>query len=397
MDIEELRRLMADMESDRVERTVSKSDASKLAQAACAFANDLPRHRLPGYLLIGVDDKTGDAVGLTITDEDLRNLAGLRADGNILPIPAITVERHHLSDTEGDVAVVTVLPSDLPPVRYKGQCWIRVGPRRAVASEMEERILSERRAALAMTFDARPCPGATLHDLTIDLFRLTYLPNAVSSDEIEANNRDVRKQLSSLRFYDLRHDSPTYAGVLLFGEDPLRYVPGAFVQFMRYRGLNLVDDVEDAHEFSGDLLTMLRELDSFVPLQVQRRPEAASAFREIMVEDYPVVALRELLMNAVMHRWYDQSTAPIRVNWFIDRVEIQSPGGLYGEATPENFPRQTAYRNPVLAEAMKVLGFVNRYGRGVLRAQDALARNGNPPAEFEFQPTFVLATVRRRL
>ena len=63
-------------------------------------------------------------------------------------------------------------------------------------------------------------------------------------------------------------------------------------------------------------------------------------------------------------------------------------------ASPENFPRQTAYRNPVLAEAMKVLGFANRSGRGVIRAQEALARNGNPPAEFEFQSMFVLATLR---
>jgi ATP-dependent DNA helicase RecG len=64
---------------------------------------------------------------------------------------------------------------------------------------------------------------------------------------------------------------------------------------------------------------------------------------------------------------------------------------------PENFPRQTDYRNPVIAEAMATLGYVNAYGRGVLRSQDALAKNGNPPAEFaKDEPTQFLATIRRK-
>ena len=100
-------------------------------------------------------------------------------------------------------------------------------------------------------------------------------------------------------------------------------------------------------------------------------------------------------MNAIMHRLYE-STSPIRFYWFSDRIEVQNPGGLFGEATPENFPRQNSYRNPVVAEAMKVLGYVNKYGRGVLRAQEALRINGNPPLDFKFEPTYFLAIVRRR-
>jgi ATP-dependent DNA helicase RecG len=116
--------------------------------------------------------------------------------------------------------------------------------------------------------------------------------------------------------------------------------------------------------------------------------------RERNQDDYPVVAVKELLMNAVVHRSYETS-APIRFYWFSDRIEIQNPGGLYGEATPENFPRQNTYRNPVLAEAMKVLGYVNKFGRGVLRAREALAENGSPPPEFGFEPHYFLATIRR--
>jgi ATP-dependent DNA helicase RecG len=92
-------------------------------------------------------------------------------------------------------------------------------------------------------------------------------------------------------------------------------------------------------------------------------------------------------MNAVAHRSYEASS-PIRFYRFANRLEIISPGPLYGEATPANFPRQTSYRNPVIAEALAVLGFVNQYGRGVLRAQAALKANASPEAQFEFGDTF---------
>lgn len=388
---QELRALMFDLESDSVERTVSTRDTDKFGEAICAFSNDFPNHRQPGYLLIGVDD-SGSPSGLQVTDQLLLNLAALRSDGNVQPLPAMTVQKYTLP--EGDVAVIQVLPSDLPPVRYRGRVWIRIGPRRAIANETEERVLPERRTALAVTFDARPCVGSSLEDLSLDLFLATHLRSAVAREVIDANQRSIEEQLAALRFFDLGCGCPTHAGILLFGRDPLRWLPGAYLQFLRVNGTRLTDDVVTEHRFHGDLLTVLRELDSFVPLQVNRRPRPVSAMRETIEVDYPVWALREVLFNAIMHRWYEGSTAPIRFYWFSEHVEIQSPGGLYGEATPENFPNQNAYRNQVIAEAMKVLGYVNRFGRGVLQAQEFLAQNGNPPAEFTFQPTYVLATIR---
>lgn len=84
-----------------------------------------------------------------------------------------------------------VFPSDLPPVRYKGRVWIRVGPRRAIASEAEERILAERRVAQARTWDARPCREATLDSLALDLFAVGYRLFAVAPEVIEENNRSL--------------------------------------------------------------------------------------------------------------------------------------------------------------------------------------------------------------
>ena len=93
--------------------------------------------------------------GIKVTDDLLKNLAGIRSDGNILPQPMMSVAKFSLAG--GDVAVVEVQPSDLPPVRYKGRVYIRIGPRKAIANEQEERALSERRVVQAKSFDALPC------------------------------------------------------------------------------------------------------------------------------------------------------------------------------------------------------------------------------------------------
>lgn len=387
----ELESLLSDLESDRVERTVSVSNTDIFAQAVCVFANDLAGHRVPGYLLIGVDDD-GALSGLRVSDGLLQNLGALRSDGNILPIPAIQVHRFEFDN--GDVAVVEVAPSDMPPVRYKGQVWVRIGPRKAVASEQEERILMERRVARARSFDALPCPDATLEDLDHDLFLISYRRRALSEAVIAENHRDLPHQLASLRFYDLRANCPTHAGVLLFTQRPAHFIPGAYVQFLRLAGSDSASPVVDSKEIHGDLATVLQTLDLLIDVNVQSRPVYVSTLRETTVSDYPRTALRELLLNAVMHRNYESNT-PIRFYWFADKVCIENSGGLYGEAAG-HFPERNDYRNPVVAEAMRSLGYVNRYGQGIARARKALRDNGNPPAEFTMDSRWFSVTVRPR-
>ena len=389
---DQLLSLLADHEFDVVEFTTSTKNTDKFCEAICAFANDFPNRRQPGYLLVGVNDD-GTASGLAVTDQLLRRLADLRSNVNLEPLPAMTVEKYTLPD--GEIAVVEVLPSDLPPVRYRGRVWIRVGPARRGANQQEERILVEKRTALQKPFDIRPCHGCTLDDLVLDLFSVGYLPAAVDRDVIAENQRGIPEQMASLRLYDLAADCPTNAVALLFAKDPLRWIAGAYVQFVRWAGTTMADDPVSAKSFFGDLLTVLREVASFVELQAASYPVAETPFRERPEIDYPPVAIREILMNAIMHRSYE-SNAPVQFYWYEDRIDIQSPGGLYGMASPENFPRQTDYRNPVIAEAMATLGYVNHFGRGVIRAQDVLRRNGNPQAEFTFDPSHVLATIRRK-
>jgi ATP-dependent DNA helicase RecG len=388
---DELKGLLADVESARAERTISITNTDKFAEAICTFANDLPNYRLPGYLLIGVQD-SGKLAGLTVTDELLKNLGGIRSDGNILPQPRMNVAKFSFS--EGDVAVVEVFPSELPPVRYKGRVHIRVGPRKALATVEEERVLTERRVLLARSFDARPCLEAKIDDIALGQFD-AYRRVAVDPATIEENQRPLQLQLASLRLYDPDRTCPTNAGILLFGKHPRFFLPGAYVQYLKLPGETLTDLPEDQAEISGDLHSVLRELEGRSRLLIRTTMRSVGAFEERLFPDYPEWALRELLMNAVMHRNYD-SNSPIRFYAFRDHIEIQNPGGLYGEATAENFPTRNSYRNPVIAEAMKSLGFVNRFGYGVQRAQALLKQNGNPPAIFDFDPHSVLVKIYRR-
>jgi ATP-dependent DNA helicase RecG len=389
VDLAELAALLIDLESDRSERTVSTRDTDKFGEAICAFANDLAHHRQPGYLFVGASPD-GRAAGVSITDQLLQNLAALRTDGNLLPAPVMNVAKVTLGG--GEMAVVEVLPSELPPVRYKGTVWVRVGPRRARANEADERVLSERRAAYARTWDARPCMQAELADLALGLFE-AYKLEAVAKDVLDENHRSITDQLASLRFLDRHSGRPTHAAILLFAKDVLEFVPGAYVQYVRYAGPDMSSDVERERRFTGDLLAMLRDLSSLAEEIANGRPVEVGPLQETTIYDFPPAAVREVFVNAVVHRDY-QSNTPVLIAHFPDRLEIHNPGGLYGDIRPEDFPGATAYRNPVLAEAAKVLGFVNRFGRGVPRTKAAMRKNRSPAPEFLPRERHFLVTLR---
>ena len=118
--------------------------------------------------------------------------------------------------------------------------------------------------------------------------------------------------------------------------------------------------------------------------------------REQRKSSVPFEALQQLLRNALLHRTYEASNAPVRVTWFDDRVEIHSPGGPFGQVTIETIgqPGLTDYRNPTLAGVLNRLGFVQRFGVGIQIARDRLAQNGNPPLEFQASVGAVAAIVR---
>ena len=377
---EALQGLLSEVESYSLEKTTSTDNMDKFCQAICAFSNDMPNSKKNGYLLIGVKDN-GELSGLKVDDKLLLKIANIRTDGNILPQPLMNVES--ISFDKGDVLVVEVQPSEFPPVRYRGRIWVRMGPLKSMATEAEIKQLTERRLSNIRTFDAMPCLGTTINDLDISLIKKEFLHRAVAEDILAEDRRSLEEQLATLGLYDLRYGCPTNGAIVLFGKNPELYLHGSYVQYVRFKGSDRGGDILNEHKFAGNLCSQLPKIDVFVETSIsQKRPIPISVLREKTVSKYPYWATRELLMNAIMHRDYE-SNAPVQFYEYDDHIEIQNPGGLYGKVSKENFPNVSDYRNPFIAEAMKTLGYVNRFSRGVYRVQKELNENGNGKAIFD--------------
>jgi ATP-dependent DNA helicase RecG len=387
--------LLNDLESDRAERKASINDIDRISEAICAFANDLPNHRQPGVVFIGANDN-GSCAHLPVTDRLLLTLAELRSNGNILPFPMMTVQKKHLNGCE--LAVIVVEPSDDPPVRFRGRTYVRVGPRRAIATHQEERHLSEKRRFRNQPYDIQPVSYATLNDLDLELFRRVYLPSALPVDILEENHRSLEQQLASMRFTTIEPQAlPTTLGILVLGKDPGQFMPGAYIQFARFDGTELTDPIKDQKEISGPLPDLLKMADEILQINIATTLDITTQLADTRHSDYPIRALQQLVRNAILHRTYEGSNAPVRIYWYADRIEIYNPGGPYGAVTRENFgtPGITDYRNPHLAETMKKLGYTQLSGIGISLARQELEKNGNPPLEYNVEASHMLVTIRK--
>ena len=395
LENEDLMRLLGQIESDRVEfkEVLSRSTSDDIRGAICAFANDLPDHREPGVAFVGVRDD-GSVAGLTVTDELLRQLADMKTDGNIVPLPSMTVGKRTLPD--GDVAVIIVQPSDSPPVRCRGRIHIRIGPRRGIATAQDERILNEKRRFGDIPFDIYPVPSATLPDLDLLQFEREYLAQAFAPDILESNDRSIEEKLAATKMVASMDDTtPTILGLLVIGKNPQDFLPGAYVQFLRLAGTEVTDPVLDEEVISGTISDILRRLDEKLNSHNRTAVDILSESVERQKSTYPITALQQIARNAVMHRSYEGNNAPVRVYWYDDRIEIMSPGGVFGTVTADNFgqPGVTAYRNPNLAESMRNLGFVQRYGIGISLAKRLLREAGHPDIAFNADTNNVLVTI----
>lgn len=387
-------RLLTDPESDRIERTreFSASTKENVREAVCAFANDLAGHNAPGIIFIGAQDDGSPAEGFVVTDALLLSLSDIKPDGNILPPPTLFVEKRTLSGHE--FAVVTVWPCDTPPVRFKGRIHVRWGPRRGLATAQDERILNERRRSRDRPFDVQPMAAAGLEELDRMRFEQEYLPSLVARDVLRANDRTLEQKLAATKMI-VAEDAPvpTVLGLLVCGKDPSRWIPGSYTQFLRVDGKDLTDPILDEETIYGTIADQIRRLEEKLESHNRRRVDFAQADRESVTEDYALEGVRQLVRNAFLHRSYESTNAPVRLYWFEDRLEIHNPGGPFGSVTRENFgqPGVTDYRNPNLAEALRALGFVQRFGAGI-----AIARKQfGPRLRFEVQLGLVAAIVLR--
>ena len=293
----ELEATMIDLESDLVERKESAQDGRKIRRNICAFANDLPANGRPGVLLVGVGDD-GSCASLTVDDALLTALANVAGEGLILPLPSMTVQKRVLRGCE--VAVVTVSPSAEPPVWFQGRVWVRVGPSVREASVADEKRLGERRRAGDLPFDSKPAGRASLAELDAAFVREHYLPSAIDREVLRQNARSFEEQLHSLR---LAHDgAPTWGALIALATDPLAFVPGASVQFLRLDGHAVTDPIVNQRHLAGRLDQVVRELNDLLAVNIAVPTRVAGSLAEQRRPECPLDALRQLAHNAIMHR-----------------------------------------------------------------------------------------------
>lgn len=185
---------------------------------------------------------------------------------------------------------------------------------------------------------------------------------------------------------------PTVLGLLVIGKSPSDWLPGAYTQFLRIAGTDLAAPIEDEDCFHGTIADQIRRVEEKLVAHNLRRVRFSDTVQEERTEAFPMDALRQLVRNALMHRSYQTTNAPVRVYWFDDPIEIHNPGGPFGSVTTENFgqPGLTDYRNPNLAEALRALGYVQRFGAGIAIAKRALGSR----LLFEVQPSVVAAIIQ---
>ena len=384
-------------ESDRVEfkESLLGNAPDKIREAICAFANDLPNHEKPGLVFIGVKNK-GTIVDKPITDGTLRQLADMKTDGNILPPPSMMVERRILQGKE--VGLVIVQPSNSTPVRYKGTIRIRIGSRRAIATAQEESILNEKRQHGDRPFDIQPISRAELSDLNLAYFEHEYLVKAFSEEVLDANDRSLKEQLAATKMIIAADDpTPTVLGILTLGKNPQDFIPGAYLQFLRIDGSEMNDEIIDSLRIEGSIPSMLHRLSDKLIAHNRTAVQIGPNLTERRTHLYPLEAIQHIAWNAIMHRTYDGkiTNAPVRILWFNDRIEIISPGGLFGHVTSENIGLKgiVDYRNPNLADAMRTAGYIQKFGIGIPLSKRLLVEAGHPEPEFEFDK-FVRVTIR---
>lgn len=378
-------------ETDKVEFKESLANVDGIARAVCAQANNLAGGDGNGFVLIGVaDDKS--LVGIAADDTEQQRLAQVRLDGRIVPTPNMTITIVELDGRK--IAVLAVTPSSSPPVRLGGISYVRIGTATGKATPDEERQLTQQRIGIQLPFDARGVAGTSFEDLDLPRFQLEYLPQAIAPEVLAENGRPVQQQLASLKLSD-PEGAATPTGLLAIGKNPTNWLPSAYIQFRRVAGTNITDDTLDQTEYRGTISDMVRALEEKLSAHNLASLSIGDGRHEI-VSQFPMPALEQLLRNAIMHRDYEVIT-PIRITWFLDRIQIDNPGGPFG-ISPANFgqPGYTAYRNPNIAELMKSIGLVERFGVGIAIARRELENAGHPPLELKTEGNFTFCVLRIR-
>lgn len=340
---------------------------TRLATTLAAMANTTG-----GTVLLGISPRAGRFQGVRDPEDliDRTFQAALLTDPPlVLPVPRCEV-------VEGIQVLRVTVPPGLPHVySLEGRYLERTGKRETPLPARKLRALLVERGVIQ--FESRIPPDASLNDLDFEQV-LTYLEALGLPKDEDAKWLLKRRGCLVPEDGELR---PTYAGLLLFGHHPQQWLPSASVLVARFPGTAFSDEFIK-QEIRGTLPEQLRLTETFVRDNLRAVARLVGLKREETPE-YPLEAVRELLVNAIAHRDYNQQGDTIHLHIFADRLEVHSPGGLPGPVNMDNLLEARFSRNAVIAQVLSDLGFVERLGYGLNRVVTVMKQSNLPLPQFE--------------
>lgn len=383
----DLEALVANGESETLEFKRSTAELRRAGETLCAFLNGEG-----GQVLIGVVSG-GEVVGQQVADITLRDIATMV--GRFEPSARIEMDRVDVGD--GRTVIVLEAPSarEYAPFVFEGKPYRRVGSTTTVMTQAEySRLLLDRNHS-RHRWENRPAVGVRLKDLDREEILRTR-QTAIEQRRLSAGtSMDLGDILDRL---GLRIDGQiTQAAQMLYGTKFLPDYPQALLKLGRFRGTTITGDILDNKQEHMHAFAMVREsiawLDRTLPLAA-RFPKG-SLFREDRLP-VPADALREIIINAVIHRDFSRASSYVAIAVFDDRIEVRSvgdfPTGIRAEMLAKEHP--SILRNPLIAGAFHRTGAVEVWGRGTNRVIEACGAHGVAPPEFSEQAGVVTVTFR---
>ena len=370
----EISNLLAQRESDHLEFKESFSPTS-VARTAAAFLNSGG-----GTLVVGIRERGGAPEVVGVPDAArIAERVERALNEAILPTAPIAVSVLEVDDGR-NVVVVDVPAAAEPPYVYRNQVYVRRGTATQPATARDVLELVDRRRQEPPRWERQPAPGVEISDLSVDeIARTAQEARERRLVELGTEPDDVLEALSLVS-----RGRMCNGAVVLFGRDPARIYPQTQVHVAHFRSERR-DEIEDSRTLRGNAFELVERLWDFVTAHM---PIRSSLNRGHQREDrpaYPVGALREALMNAIVHRDYAAYSGSVSVTMYSDRIEVWNPGRLPEGIHTSELKRGTVSRphNPDIAHVFYLRGLVERLGIGTRRIADECREAGLPEPQWE--------------
>jgi ATP-dependent DNA helicase RecG len=375
---EEFKQLIQRREGETLDFKQEMPRSSDLAKLVTAFYNTQG-----GVIVFGVEDDTRRPIGVANPqgiEEGVVNI--LRARCSLDVMPSIECVTHRGME----FVVVTCPQGSHKPYLVTGETrpYVRVGSSNRQAQDEEVRRLYVEGSEGG--FEALPCRQATTADLSpARIAAYVQRREETAGRALGLADEEVLRSLGCL--VEQEGDwMPTNAGVLLFAEDPQYFIGQAEVACVRFKGTDVVTYI-DRRDLHGPLYQLVDDAEQFIyrHMKIGRRIEG---FVGVEYREYPAEAVREAIVNAVVHRDYSRRGQRIRIFMFDDRIEVYSPGTLPPGVSLEKMRRlepQSVLRNQIVVAVFRDLGgrYIEQLGTGVLRIARAMEAHGLPRPHFD--------------